>query len=121
MLGFCHIHGCGHAWPQTYNDQRDCTGLSEPLLCANVKNTQSFLSDGVLLTLCMLGNFSCFRSHLQNFFFKKKFRNTIRVSDGLVPVQGPNCLQKVICRGNKLPVARRELMFYHFLITYLVL
>ena len=57
----------------------------------------------------MRGNFSCFCCHLLiffkiNFFEKKKFRNTIRVSNGFDQVQdqhfvgpdlGPNCLQKL--------------------------
>ena len=40
-----------------------------------------------LLTLCILGNYSCFYGCLWTYFkinlFKKSFRNTIRVSNGL--------------------------------------
>ena len=59
------------------------------------------------LTLCMLGNFSCFRCRLLTFskftFSKNSLRNTIRVSNRLDPDQdphffgpdlSPNCLQK---------------------------
>ena len=61
------------------------------------------------LTLCMLGNFSCFCCRLLTFFskltFSKNFfRNTIRVSNGLDPDQdrhsvgpdlSPNSLQRL--------------------------
>ena len=53
-----------------------------------------------LLTLCMLGNFSCFFVVCLIFdFSKNSFRNTIIVSSSLDPDQdrpdlGPNCLQK---------------------------
>ena len=62
------------------------------------------------LTLCMLGNFSClfvicgFVFYKINFFKKRNFRNTIRVSNSLDPDQasrffrpdlGPNCLQRL--------------------------
>ena len=45
------------------------------------------------VTLCMLGNFSCFCCHLLtiikiNFFQKNSLRNTIRVSNGLEPRSG---------------------------------
>ena len=46
------------------------------------------------VTLCILGNFSCFCCFLLTFFkinfFKNIFRNTFRVSNDL----GPNCLQR---------------------------
>ena len=61
-----------------------------------------------MLTLCMLGNFSCFCCRLLNFFknniLNNSFRNTVRVSNGLDPDQdrhfvrsdlGPNCLQRL--------------------------
>ena len=63
-----------------------------------------------LLSLCMLGNFSCFTCHLRLFFkinfFSKLSRehNTVRVSNSLDPEQdrhsvgpdlGPNCLQRL--------------------------
>ena len=60
------------------------------------------------LTLCLLGNFSCFFVICWFFskstFLKNSFRNTIRVSNSLDPDQarhfvgpdlGPNCLQKL--------------------------
>ena len=58
------------------------------------------------LTLCMMGNFSCFWICLLTFKKKSKnsFGNTIRVSNGLDPDQdrhsvgpdlGPNCLQRL--------------------------
>ena len=59
------------------------------------------------LTLCMLSNFTCFLSSadfLINFFEKKSFRNTIKVSNNLDPDQarrfvwydlGPKSLQKL--------------------------
>ena len=57
----------------------------------------------------MLGNFSCFCCRLLTFlfkinFFKKSFRDIIKVSNGLDtdqdqrsgdPDLGPNCLQKI--------------------------
>ena len=57
----------------------------------------------------MLGNFACFLSYVDFFFFKlnfskNSFRNAIRVSNSLDPDQarqnvgpdlGPNCLQKL--------------------------
>ena len=56
-----------------------------------------------LLTLCMLGNFSCWCCRLLTFFkTEKKFMNTIRVPNGLDsdqdrssvgPDLAPNCLQ----------------------------
>ena len=60
-----------------------------------IKVTSHHYNIQVLLTLCMLGNFSCF-------FQKKSFRNTFIVSNGLDPGQdqhvgpdlGPNCLQR---------------------------
>ena len=58
------------------------------------------------------------------FFPKKKNSGTLseyQTVYSVGPDLGPNCLQKVSCRGHKLPLARRELMFYDFLITYLVL
>ena len=64
------------------------------------------------LTLCMLGNFSCFCCQLLffkiNFFQKSSFRNTIRVSNGLDPDQDRNSA-KVISRWQKLPLAMKEL------------
>ena len=55
----------------------------------------------------------------QNEFFQKpSFRNTIRLSVGLDPDQdrrsvgpdlGPNCLQSIISRRQKSPLARKEL------------
>ena len=56
------------------------------------------------LTLCMLGNFSCFCCHLPTFFKCNFLKNTIRVSNSLNPDQdqhfvspdlGPNCLQRI--------------------------
>ena len=60
------------------------------------------------LTICMLGNFSCFCCHLLTFFFNSRnsFRNTIRVLNGLDKDQnrcsqllssnlGPNCLKRL--------------------------
>ena len=75
--------------------------------CAMLCKTLFHLQACVLLTLCMLGNFVCFFLSSLDFFFKinffkKKFRNTIRVSNSLDPDQarhfvgpdlGPNCLQ----------------------------
>ena len=72
----------------------------------------------------MLGKFSCFCCRLLTFFkinfFKKKIRNTIRVSNSLDPDQdlqnvgpdlGPNCLQmlSVDDKNSLLHVARKEL------------
>ena len=61
-----------------------------------------------MITVCTLGNFSCLCCRLLTFFkinfSKKKFRNIIRVSNGLDPDQdrhsvgpdlGPNCLQRL--------------------------
>ena len=61
-----------------------------------------------MLTLCMLGKFSCFCCLLTFFskltFSKTSFRNTIRVSNSSDPDQdrhsvgpdlGPNCLQRL--------------------------
>ena len=76
----------------------------------------------------MLGNFSCFCCRLQTFFkinfFKKSFRNTIRLSNGLDPDQdchvispdlGPNCLQRLsaddlwlLARKESLEVVRKS-------------
>ena len=64
------------------------------------------------LTVCLLGNFSCFLSSA-DFFFNQLFRKilsivTIRVSNSLDPDQaqclvrrdpGPNCLQKLSADG----------------------
>ena len=63
------------------------------------------INKGQRLTICLLGNFSCFLSSADFFqnqlFFKNSFRNTIRVSNSLDPDQarhfvgpdlGPNCL-----------------------------
>ena len=64
------------------------------------------------LTLCILGNFSCFCCRLLTLFkidlFEKFFRNTIRVSNGFDSDQGrhsaspdlcPNCLQRLSTDG----------------------
>ena len=52
------------------------------------------------LTLCMLGNFSCFCSVLFTFFkinfFKNSSRNTIRVSTGLDPDYGQCSVQTLL-------------------------
>ena len=69
-----------------------------------------FLKDFLLnLTLCMLGNFSCFCYHLFCFFkinIKKSFRNTIRVSNSLDPEQDRHSVgmsvliwDKTVCKG----------------------
>ena len=52
------------------------------------------------IILCMLGNFSCFCCHLPTFskinFFKKSFRNTIRVSNNLNPDQDQHLSMSVL-------------------------
>ena len=66
------------------------------------------LNEAVAVTLCLLGNFSCFLPSADFFFkstfLKNSFRNTIRVSNSLDPDQvpcfvgpdlGPNCLQRL--------------------------
>ena len=65
----------------------------------------------------VLGNSSCLCCcllTLKIYFFKKKFKNTIRVSnsldldpDSVSPDLGPNCLQR-LSADDKLPLARRE-------------
>ena len=83
-----------------------CEGLAFP--------KQRFVNDddipesttGISLTLCILGNFTCFLSSANSFskltFSKSSFRNTIRVSNSFVqdqdwhdvgPDLGPNWLQ----------------------------
>ena len=72
----------------------------------------------------MLGSFSCFCSRLLTFlkiiFFKKSFRNTIRVPNGLDPDQdqhsvspdlGPNCLQRLSADDKGHSLARKEYKF----------
>ena len=69
----------------------------------------------------MLSNFSCFCCQLTffkiNFFKKKSFRNTFRVSSNLVPDQdrhlvspdlGPNCLQRFSASQRTKDSARKE-------------
>ena len=52
-------------------------------------------SPGTILTLCMLGNFSCFCCRMLTFykltFSKIDFKNTVRVSNSLDPDQGRHC------------------------------
>ena len=73
---------------------------------SNIVDQDEMLQNGHLVTLCMLGNFSCFRCRLLTFFkvifSKDSFRNTIRVSNSLDPDQdrhsfdpdlGLNCVQ----------------------------
>ena len=50
----------------------------------------------IILTLCMLGNFSCFCCDLLT-FFKSSFKNTIRVSNCLDPDQ--SVLIQTVCKG----------------------
>ena len=76
------------------------------------------------LTLCMLGNFSCFCCRLPTFFFPKltfqktSFRNTIRVPKKLEPDQdrhfhfvGPdldsNCLQWFLSADDKVAAIKQ--------------
>ena len=75
------------------------------------------------LSICMLGNCSCFYFRLLTFFKLKVFlnkppRTTIRVSNSLDPDQdrhsiglhlGSNCLQKAIGRRQNYPLACKEL------------
>ena len=80
------------------------------------------------LTLCMLGNFSCFYclllTSIKIGFSRNSFRNTIRVANSLDQDQVPhsigpdlglNCLQRVSADG-KSPLAKKELkigMYHH--------
>ena len=66
----------------------------------------------MLLTLWMLGNFSCLCCHLLPRLKKKSFSNTIRVSNGLDPDQdrqnvhpdlGPKMFAKFISRQQITP------------------
>ena len=54
---------------------------------------------GYILTLCILGNFSCLffvcRIFSKLTFSKSSFRNTIRLSNALDRDLGPNCLQRL--------------------------
>ena len=66
-----------------------------------------------LLTLCMLGNFSCFCCHLLTFFKSqlfKKILSDIRLSNSLDTDQErkkigpdlcPNCLQRLLADGKR--------------------
>ena len=93
---------------------------------------------GETLTLCPLGNFSCFFSSdlFQNqHFLKSYFRNTIRVSNSLDPDQarqdvgpdpGPKCLQMLSAddalrqkvnkkiRDQNAPLTAVYAFFFHF-------
>ena len=82
-----------------------CTQLRLRSACASVESERSHCCKH---NFCTLGNFACFLSSLDFFlkinFFKKSFRNTIRVSNSLDPDQdqnfvgpdlGPNCLQRL--------------------------
>ena len=75
------------------------------------------------LTLCMLGNFSCFCCRQcclfsKLTFSKNSFSNTIRVSNSfdsdqdrssVGPEQVPKCLQRLSADNKKSPLARKEL------------
>ena len=54
-------------------------------------NLEAWLNQKHFLTLCLLGNFSCFLLFVDFFqnkpFLKKSFRNIIRVSNSLDPDQ----------------------------------
>ena len=81
---------------------------------------------GVVIGLFMLGNFPCscclltfFKNLHFHVIFKKKIRNTVRVSNGLDsyqdrlsfgPDQVPNGLQMILSRQQKSPLASKELM-----------
>ena len=80
--------------------------LKEKLRIEKMSHTESkqklqtqttMVSKFISLTLCQLGNFSCFYCHLLTIFkinfFKKSCRNTIRHSIG--PELDPNCLQRL--------------------------
>ena len=68
---------------------------------------RSFTTTLASLSLCQMGNFHTFvlsADFIKNYFLKKKFRNTIRVSKSLDPIQarqnigsdlGPNFLQNL--------------------------
>ena len=83
-----------------------------------------FFTSSTYLTLCIMGNFSCFRCRLLTFskftFSKKTFRNIIRVSNGLDPDQeghsvspdlGPSCLQS-LSADEKLVANNKERVRY---------
>ena len=87
------------------------------------------------LSICMLGNCSCFYFRLLTFFKIKFFKNksprtTIGVSNSLDPDQdrhsgdlhlGSNCLQKVIDRRQKLSTGmQRVIRGKYFSVQYIV-
>ena len=75
------------------------------------------------LSICMLGNYSCFYFRLLTFLKNKVFKNkpprtTIRVSNSLDPDEdghsvglhlGSKCLQKAIGKRQNYPLACKEL------------
>ena len=94
---------------------KPCPSHEFLMLFANFQNLQ-------YLTLCMLGNFSCFCCRLLFFFsifFSPKFQTgTLSVPNSLYqdqdrlsvsPDLGSNCLQKIISRRQKSLPARKEL------------
>ena len=82
-----------------------------------------YFANVLYLSICMLGNCSCFYFCLLTFFKKKFFKNkplstTIRVSNSLDPDQarhsgclnlGSNCLQKAIGTRQNYSLACKEL------------
>ena len=83
-----------------------------------------YFANVLYLSICMLGNCSCFflfssADFLQNKVFNNKPpRTTIRVSNSLDPDQdghsvglhlGSKCLQKAIGKRQNYPLARKEL------------
>ena len=88
------------------------------------------LGGNILITLCMLGNFSCFCCRLLTFFkisfCEKKFGNTTRVSNGLDPDQdesfvsydlGPSHLQRLSADDKRLLLLRKERILHSLCIN----
>ena len=77
-----------------------------------------YFANVLYLSICMLGNCSCFYFRLLTFLKNKPPRTTIRVSNSLDPDKdghsvglhlGSKCLQKAIGKRQNYPLACKEL------------